>query len=174
MWWHQRSALKRKQRYFFTIYLAMLIMFSSCSSPHQAPSEKVGISWGLPGVGKPSVYGQLNERIVFVCITDISERAQIGVRSDPKEGEVFLATFVRQDGNVVEVKCVAHEEGRRGVFSVDGQRADLLHGRVFLLSMKGENITLKQLAVEMPSAVDLEAVAQRLRRSDEVAEFIKE
>ena len=147
-----------------TVISAVLVFSSGCGG-----GSGGGIGGSTGGVGGGTAvcgYSGANERLGFVIFTD-QGRGTIGTASSSWRGSVKPVS-----GPTV------HYDGSSGGIGIDGTKIDIegteykfANGRVFLVSIEGDNISVRQLDIPISDA-RYDAEIDRISELEEVQEFL--
>ena len=147
-----------------TAISVVLVFSSGCGGGNGA-----GIGGGVHSVGggrAVSGFSGANDRLGFVIFTD-QGRGTIGTASSSWRGSVKPVS-----GPTV------HYDGSSGGIGIDGTKIDIegteykfANGRVFLVSIEGDKISVRQLDIPISDA-NYEAEVDRIAELEEVQEFL--
>ena len=146
-------------------FISMILVFSSgCGG---GTNGGIGGSvYGVDGSTAVCGYSGANDRLGFVIFTDQGS-GTIGTASSSWRGSVKPVS-----GSTV------HYDGSSGGIGIDGAKIDIegteykfANGRVFLVSIQGDKISVRQLDIPISDA-KYEAEIDRISELEEVQEFL--
>ena len=148
--------------------VCLVVCVAGCSKKRAVSFPATGLGgsvWGGPQSpfgDTAASFGVWGDGMAFVIWSDLSDAS--GGSSTGDAEVVYRGTHTSRDGRKIEFRCTT-ADGKTGTLTISGKVFSLENGSVFLVSARGDQLTVNQLKQDTlnlkPGQEGLEALAKR-------------